>query len=309
MNISLLFKTASGLYTYQNELLSFSFRKDAYLPYTVLNAKLRCSSDIPKNSCEVSLYIGNKLLHHGTIDTLTETLSGGTSIASFSSRGFTSMLDQNQIEPGLKFNISFNQLMDSFYPLPYITHENNSDSSGYIYVDKNSTMWDSIVNLAYRQCGRYPYIRDDNCVRITPVPQPAVFSYNNSQLLSVGSEISGKRLISHFHMANMSGEYGEYELEDTDVVNAKIVRHHYLDLDMEFLRDPQDALLFRDKYAFRARKRFFCSYSGYNGEDISDIVTFQNIISQRIAAVSVRGSQRGVITEISVYEDKFPRDP
>lgn len=59
----------------------------------------------------------------------------------------------------MKIGISINKLMNSFYTLPNITHEDNSDESNYIYVGKNSTMWDGIVNLAYRFSGRYPFIK------------------------------------------------------------------------------------------------------------------------------------------------------
>ena len=78
------------------------------------------------------------------------------------------------------------------------------------------------------------------------------------------------------------------------------------DLDMRFLYSPQQALTYRDKYDFRGAERVFCSYCGYSGEDLSDMVSFGNITAERIAEVSINGSSRGVFTEISVYRDKFP---
>ena len=86
------------------------------------------------------------------------------------SRGFTSLLCQNQIEPGLKTNISFNSLMDVYYTLPYVTHEDNSDTGNYIYVKDNSNMWDGVVNLSYKLYGNYPFIREKVQIDVKEVP-------------------------------------------------------------------------------------------------------------------------------------------
>lgn len=306
MNVYLLIKNVDGTEIRENDILYFSFRKDAYLPYTMLSARILTSFDSFLNATEIKFYIGEKLVHHGLIDTIETTNSGGSKISSIVSRGFTSLLCQNQIEPGLKIGISINKLMNSFYILPNITHEDNSDESNYIYVGKNSTMWDSIVNLAYRFSGRYPFIRDTNCVRITPVGEPINFSYNDSQLLSIGSGLNQKRLLSHLHMSDIEGSYGQFEFTDTEAVEANIIRHKFFEMDQEFLNDPETALIYHNKYDSRAKRRFFCRYSGYNGEDLSDLITFSGISSERISAVSIKGSKRGIFTELSVYHDKFP---
>jgi hypothetical protein len=75
---------------------------------------------------------------------------------------------------------------------------------------------------------------------------------------------------------------------------------------MRFLYDPQQALVYRDKYDFRGREREFCSYSGYHGEDLCDLVSFGSVNRQHIGSVDVRGSSRGIFTEVGVYTDKFP---
>lgn len=307
MTSYIVVRNTDGTEIREEAILSFAFKKDAYLPYTMLNARICADSQKFINAAEILFYIGEKLVHHGLIDTLTVTVSGGSNIMSLISRGFTSLLCQNQIEPGLKTGVSINNLMDSFYALPYVTHEDNSDQSSYIYVKNNSTMWDGIVNLSYKHYGTYPFIRDTNCVRMTPVSTPSEFRYDNPQLLSTGTSITGRRLVSHFHMPNLMDEYGEFELEDADVTAEKIVRHKFIELDRQFLHDPQQALIYRDKYAARGWRRLFCSYCGYNGEDLSDIISFEEVVSERIAAVEINGSSSGIVTEISVYHDKFPR--
>ncbi len=305
MNVSISLKTMNGSVVSSDKVLSFGFAKDVYKAYSTLNAAFVISGADPAQIAEASLIIDGYTLHHGLIDSLTVTRSGGCDIAVLSSRGFTSLLCQNQLEPGVKYGISLNELMDDFYPLPYVTHENNTDTSSYIYVEKNTTMWENIVNLTYKLTGGYPYIRGTNCVRITQFPTPQSFSYSVDQLLTSGSAVTGKRLVSDFHMADLAGDYGNYDYEDADVIAAKIVRHKYFDLDMQFLRDPAQALVYHDKDAFRGRSRLFCSYSGYNGEDLSDVVSFGSVSAERITSINVSGSSSGVITELSVYHDKF----
>lgn len=289
----------------EDKLLSFSFRKDAYLPYTMLSGRVVSGERLFADAAEIFLCVEGFTVHHGLIDQLTAETSAGMTVTSFVSRGFTSLLCQNQIEPGMKTGVSINSLMDSFYTLPYVTHENNSDTSSYIYVTNHSSMWDGVVDLSYKLCGTYPYIRGDNCVRITAYPAPESFIYTDSQLLSTGSGISGRRLTSHFHMADIQGQYGTYELTDNDVIAQKIIRHKYFELDMEFLSDPQQALTYRDKYACRGWKRLYCKHIGYNGEDLSDTVTFTGVTAERIKAVSITGNSSGITTELSVYHDKF----
>ena len=304
MSTYIIIKNIDGSELREENLLSFSFKKDVYLPYTTLNATICIDTDNIDNGAEIFFYASDKLVHHGLIDTMTVTFSGGSNIFTVASRGFTSLLCQNQIEPGLKFNVSINNLMDS-YAMPYVTHEDNSDTGSYIYVKNNSSIWEGVVNLSYKHYGMYPYIRGTNCVRMSAEANPNTFSYDNSQLLSIGSSVTCRRFISHFHMADINKVYGNYEFEDTDVSQHKIVRHKYFELDMQFLQDPPDALQYHDKYSSRGWKQKFCTYSGYNGEDLSDIISFGNIVSERISEVEIKGNSNGIITKISVYHDKF----
>ncbi|MDE6092092.1 MAG: hypothetical protein K2F73_04310 [Ruminococcus sp.] len=304
MNAYVVLKNTKGFETAFEKLISFTFRKDIYQPYTSFGAKILCDFYKLETISEVMFFIDGKLIHHGLADNITVTTSGGSDIISVSSRSFTSMLIQNQMQPGLKTNISINKLMSSFYALPYVTHEDNSETS-YIYVKNNSNMWDGIVNLSYKICGTYPYIRETNCVRVTPFENPSEFLYTDSQILSKGVSIAGRKLMSHFHMSNINEEFGEFDLEDSSVIAQNIIRHRFFDLDRQFLYNPQQALEYRSKFASRAKERIFCTYSGYNGEDLSDLATFGYASAERIGAVAITGSSDGIITEISTYRDKF----
>lgn len=298
-------KNAAGILTEVGDVLSFSFSKELYTPYSTLTARILSSYEISGSTAEIFLTIDGHTVHHGLIDSIKSERKGGCSFINISSRGFTSLLCQNQIEPGLKMNISFNMLMEDFYTLPYVTHENDSDNSGYIYVRPNTSMWDAAANLAYKRRGTYPYIRGTNTVMLSPVQVPETFDLSGEKLISAGKEYIGSRLASDYHMADINGDYGSFDLHDSDVSDLKIVRHKYFDLDMRFLYSPQLALVYRDKYDFRGRERVFCSYSGYRGEDLCDLVSFGSISSQRIGSVSVRGNSKGIFTEVGVYTDKF----
>lgn len=303
----LLVVHSDGIAVEEENLISFSFKKDAYTPYTTLTVRAESDSASFLTASEIKFYVKGKLVHHGLIDRLTAEISGGSKIMTLISRGFTSLLCQNQIEPGLKTEVSINNLMDSFYTLPHVTHENNSDRSSYIYVKNNTSMWESVVSLSYKHCGTYPYIRGTNCVRITPIADPTAFAYENDELISTGEVLTTRRLASHFHMADINGAFGEFELVDPDVTALGIVRHKFFELDKRFLNEPSEAVAFRDKYDGRAFKQRFCVYRGYNGEDISDTISFKGVNAERIAAVEISGSRGGVTTKISVYYDKFPR--
>ncbi|MDE5582916.1 MAG: hypothetical protein K2J08_04350 [Ruminococcus sp.] len=307
MNITLVLKNSDGTETEFDKILSFAFRKDIYQPYTSLSVKTSAETFSPENISEVKFFIDGRLIHHGLSDNITFTKISGGAVVSVSSRGFTSMLIQNQIATGLKSNISINTLMDGFYSLPYVTHEDNSKTS-YIFVKSSSSMWDGIVNLSYKVCGTYPYIRGTNCVRMTAFENPSAFAYQDSEIISRGISETGRKLVSHFHMSDIEGNFGEFEIEDNDVKSLNIVRHRFIELDRQFLYNPQQALEYRSAYASRGRKRIFCTYSGYRGEDLYDTADFGSVSGERIGAVIISGNGSGVVTEISVYRDKFLSD-
>ena len=304
MNVNVIFKNTDNSEIVFDKIISFSFRKDIYQSYTSFGAKIYGEISNPENVSEIIFKIKEKTIHHGLPDNISVEISGGSSVISVSSRGFTSLLIQNQIESGLKTDISINSLMESYYNLPYVTHENNNEKS-YIYVKSNSNMWDGIVNLSYKIHGTYPYIRDTNCIRMTDFENPVLFEYNDSDIISWGISTAEQKLISHFHMSNIGGSFGEFEFSDNDIISHNIVRHRFFELDRQFLYNPQQALEYRSAYSSRARKKVFCTYNGYNGEDLSDIITFNTIENMRIGFVNITGNSSGIITETGIYKDKF----
>ncbi len=305
MNARLVFIFTDSSTTESYKPLSFTFRKSSYLPYTQMKARAVIGTTELMSVSEVKLFVNDKLVHYGLIDTLSVSKVNGDSIVNVTSRSFTSLLCQNQIEPGMKTGVSINDLMDSFYDFPHVTHENNSDTSSYIFVKNNSTMWDALVNLSYKLCGTYPYIRGTNCINITAVSSPTRFTFADSEITETGTELDLRNTASDFHMSDINGEFGSYELTDTSIAARSIVRHKFFELDKQFLSDPQSALVYRDKYRCRALRRRFIRYCGYRGEDLSDSVTFGSVVGRRIDSVEINGSDKGIFTKLSVYYDKF----
>lgn len=297
-------KTDSSSYE-ELKVISFSFKKNLYTSYTTLSVSFIADNSDYSSVCEIMLTIDNHTVHHGLIDSFEVFEKNGVKMGKAVSRGFTSLLLQNQIEPGLKSNISLNSLIDSYYNLNYVTHEDNSNIENYIYVQGRSTMWDGVVTLAYKLCGTYPFIESTNCIRITPKPAPTHFSFSDSDIVSSGLIHDFSSLISNFDMPDIEGNYGTFTLEDSDTIAKKIVRHKYIDFDREFLYNPQEALVFRNKVAGKARFCRYIEYSGYSGEDLTDTVSFNSVDTKKIGLINIRGTGKGIFTKLGVYYDNF----
>lgn len=101
MIISVILKNTDGSEMTFDKILSFTFRKDAYQSYTSFGAKFYGDVSAPENISEILFKTDNKTIHHGLADNISVTTSVGGSLVSVSSRSFTSLLLQNQIETGL----------------------------------------------------------------------------------------------------------------------------------------------------------------------------------------------------------------
>ena len=286
------------------QVLTFRFEKEAYLPYTTLSASFLTTQVVEGEVTGVKLYIDSRLVHHGTSDTFETKRKGDCFHGKLTSRSFTSMLLQNQLEPGMYTHISLNRLMDGFVTIPNVTHEDSPDESGYIYVKYGSDQWDGIVNLCYKQQLTYPYIGGTNCVMFTPKTEPVQVTIDNSHQLESGHRSIDKRIVSDWHMADVDDAYGTFDLHVAAADSRGIVRHRYFELDRQYLYSPASALDFRAAYAGRGMKCDFCTYVGYSGEDLYDIASFGSITG-RICRIVVTGSRAGITTSLSIYHDYF----
>lgn len=288
------------------DCFSFYFEKESYTPYTSLNGTFYLNTAVA-NPKEVSFYIDEKKVHYGIINTIDFCVGlSGKLMVKLKSKGFTSMLTQNQLEPGLKANVSLNSLMDSFINIPNVTHEDNSNTQNYIYVKKNSSMWDSIANLSYKLMGTYPYIEGTNTVRISPKANPKNVSLNNEKMLSYGIINDYTKIISDYHMQDINGDYSIYNLSNPAAYSRNIIRHKHIDLDRQYLYSPQDALVYKIAHSMRGFFSYYGEYQGYSGEDLSDTLTISGIITNaRINRIEISGNAKGITTKCYTYFDSF----
>lgn len=291
-------------------ILSFKFTKDAYTPYTQLSAVFSTETTAftpfgsPSEYSEVIFYVDSYPVHEGIIDSFKIIKENGIEKGIVKSRGFTSLLLDNQLKPGLYMNVSIDKLMNNYYTLPKVTHE-QSTSENYIFVRNGSSMWDALVSLSYKVHGTYPYIKETNKVMMTAGTPQKNLVFDDDTLLNYGSEMKTFRIVSDFHMSDIDDTYDKYSYNNPEAAEKKIVRHRYFDLDRRFLYSPEQALLFRNALAMRGWKRKFCTYNGYQKEDLYDTVSFGDVQNGIIKSISITGDRNGVKTELSVYEDKF----
>ena len=228
-------------------------------------------------------------IHCGLLDNLILNSTLNYSHATISSKSFTSLLCQNQLEPKLMGNVSLNSLVDDFISIPEVSHEDNSESVNYIFVKNGSTLWDAVVNLNNKINGGHPYICNNNKIMISKKTNPLSVTLTNDSLTDFG--------------------YGfdtTYNLNNYDVSRFNIVRHKQIDLDRQYLSNPQDALIHKINYSMRGYYFCFGTYYGYSGEDIGDYINFPNAKpNSRVSKLEVTGSKGIVSTKVYAYYDNY----
>jgi hypothetical protein len=130
--------------------LSFVFEKEIFTPYTSLTAIL-CGTELPEDVVEIKFSLEGKDIHHGFVDSYRLTKRNGMFQGVITSRGFTALLTENQLPPGMYSNMTFNKLFDEYIAFPNVEHEDNSQSS-YIYVKRvrlYGTAW-QIFRIRFR---------------------------------------------------------------------------------------------------------------------------------------------------------------
>jgi hypothetical protein len=286
--------------------LKFSFKKDVYTPYTTMTATF--SYLCITNPKRIRLTIDGVMVHEGIIEHYQYEKNADGQTIKLKSKGYTSLLTQNEATPGLYSNITFNQLMETFLTIPNITHENNSSNSSYVYIEKNTDIWQAIASYCYKVFGRYPYISGTNTVTVTQKANPISFTKTTNEAYGWGMEYDYTNLLSHLHMADINGTYNTYNTADSSATQRNIYRHKHYDLDEQFLDNPATALQYKLKYSRRATQNAYCIYKGYDGEDLNDLFTLTGdglISNKRISAIEINGDSNNIMTKISAYQDSF----
>lgn len=289
-------------------LLTFQLKKNVYLPYTSFSVQLNTDSLSQFGTINrVVVQLGQRIYHEGSLEEMTVQNTANGTVLSLQSYGFTKLLLQNELEPGLYPNISLDHLFSHYDSFPStITWESNHDASNYIYIKENMTIWNGIVTLCYKLTQRYPYIRGSNQVCIHLPDSPRTLRVLPEQTLSYGTKRQYRKLISHFHMQDVDGSYNKYVLANNQALAVYQVRHKYITLDRSYLYDPQQALVFRSKQSQNGWFSRSVTMSGMLSFDLNDILTVQGQFEQAtISEILWQGTEKGITTTLSSYFDAF----
>lgn len=283
---------------------SFSFIKERYTPYTYLHLNFYNSYKFDFPTVYVSLYINDKLVHYGLVDTCEYICENNSHRNVVCSKGFTSLLAQNQMTPGMVSDISLNSLISDYYDLPEITCEDDAEIANYIFCKDGSTMWNAVENLTQKLYDTYPYIRGTNCVRMSEPDD--VITVTPTDIISRGTLRDYRRIISHYHMQDMMGEYGIYNCTNALAENCAIVRHKEIPLDKQFLNNPSLSLNHKVKYCMRGNSATYVEYLGYLGEDLRDRINYEGWLDNaEISKIEIYGNGKFIKTRVSAYFDEY----
>lgn len=295
--------------TIRDSIAAFTLEKEMYTPYSQLTAT--CYGTFPTDQFQsvyrVRMLLDDKELHFGTVEQLRLVRRNGISFVQFTSRGLTAMLLQNQLKPGLHTGMSLDGLMTDYYTFPQeITWESSTDASNYLYVKDNTSMWDGIANLSYKLYERYPFIYGANEIRMHLPENYEHYYGQDGTLLGAGMVTNQSRFYSDFYMADVDDDYGAFHETESEAVKRSIVRTRQLALDRQYLYDPQQALIFRRKFADRGLVSYYTDWIGAVGADLGDRLSYGNVLDGAVVThIRMTGNQKGIRTRLEAYLDAF----
>lgn len=288
----------------ETECLAVTLEREAYLPYAQMTAVFLSDGKEHSNVTAISLLHEEQEVFFGMTDSVHRYWKNGRAFVRVTSRSFTSVLAQNELVPGMHYDMTMQKLMTGFYSFPHVQYEDYA-GTGYIYVKDGSSMWDSIINFCYKLSGRHPFIHGST-VRLTPHPNAKNIVLPSDRVLEYGMEEDTTKLISMYHMADLGGNYDAYQLENPVAAAAQIVRHKQLLLDQQYLSEPENALLFRSLFSQRGCKARYLVYNGFGNEEITDKVSFGEFLTNAmICRVRMSFDGNGVKTKLWAYDDGF----
>lgn len=301
-NAVLTLKLSDGSLYSPDGIIGFKCRKERYTPYSQLDVAAVCGEHI-SDVLEVRFEIGGRVVHRGTMDNMTVTESGGNIRLRISSRGFSLMLSQNELEPGLLTGLSLNKLMTEKMCVPNVTWQDSADTVRYIYVKEHDSQWSAIVSLGLTLNGQYPYIYGTNEIRLTP-KSTAVTSVPQN-IFELGETGDYSKITSHYHMKDVNGDY-TYNYTDGFAEARGIIRHKYINFDKQFIALDDFGLQYRLNFTRRGCKSRFVSYIGWGGEELRDRIVFPDGERAEVSAVDICGNvKRGVFTRAACYYDRY----
>ena len=306
---SVEYELKDGDNIFTTNIVTMRYTKERYTPYTTFSGQTLVSSKPGDVIKSIALFRDGILMHYGLPDEVQWTYKNGISMVSFSSKGFSAALGQNQLTPGMYSNTTFEKLMNSTIALPHVSYEQLEKPINYVYIKDNDTMWGAAAAFARKYCKEYPYISGSNTVRVTKDTTLPVLDVPGDDIVSVSSGAGFSHIISHYHMRDVEGSYNTYNITDENAVDMDIIRHKHIAFDRQWLSDPDEAMKSRADYAARAAEYIKVCYNGYNGEDIRQAVNFsaQGVEAQgrEISRIELSASRKGTLTTLWCYGDEY----
>lgn len=301
-NAALKLKRSNGTYYTPAGLIGFKCRKERYTPYSSLDVTAVCkSTDSVSDVREVRLEIGGKAVHSGIMDNMTISENGGLKKIRITSRSFSSMLSQNELEPGLLAGITLNKLMAESMVVPNVTWQSSAESVRYIYVKEHDSQWTAIVNLGLTLNGQYPYIGGTNEVRLTQKSAAVLVPQN---VYEVGTTEDYSKMASHYHMKDVNGDYS-YNYTDGYAESRGIIRHKYINFDRQFLALADFGLQYKLNFSQRGCRSKFMRYFGWCGEELRSMVKFPDNTVAEVSVIEISGNaKKGIFTMTGCYYDR-----
>ncbi|WP_295091554.1 hypothetical protein [uncultured Ruminococcus sp.] len=283
--------------------LSFRLEKERYTPFTALTARFLTDSSDFGNPASVAFRLDDQLLHQGILDTLTVTKQKGIRTVEISSRGFTSLLMQNQMAAGMLTGVTLQSLMEQ-YAVPGVTYESGVTQTNYVWVKEGTSQWDAIVNYGYKYNRGYPYISGANEVRLTRKAAGSI-AIEGDALLAAGGLLDYTRMVSHIHMADAEGNPDAFSLENPEATARNISRHRQIPLDLQYAAEPEACLEQKLRYSMRGCSGDRAVYPGYHGEDLERHIILGSFAQGYISRLVITGAGGQIRTEVYLYRDKF----
>lgn len=295
-------KLSNGTYIVPDGIVGFKCRKERYTPYSSLDvAAVLESTDSISDVREVRLEINGNAVHSGIMDNMTFSESGGVKRLRITSRGFSSMLSQNELEPGLLAGITLNKLMSEKMVVPNVTWQSSAESVRYIYVKEHDSQWSAIVSLGLTLNGQYPYIGGTNEIRLTQRSNEVLIPQNVYEL---GSTEDYSKMASHYHMKDVNGDYS-YNYTDGYAENKGIIRHKYVNFDRQFLALADFGLQYRLNFSQRGCRCKFIRYLGWCGEELRSRIQFPDGTTAEASVIEITGNaKKGIFTMTGCYYDR-----
>lgn len=290
-----------------SDCVNLRFEKERYTPYTTASGVFVCGIKIPFIS-KVRLYIDGSPVHYGPVDSFEFFTENGISYVKFSSRGFSMGLGQNQPKPGINSSVNLESLISNNIQIPYVGYEHDTAVQNYIYVKESSSLWDAIVALGLKSVGNYPYIYDENTVRLSKHTCDAT-DLSSADIIKSAIGVNLSSVISDYHMKDTEGEYSFNYTNETAQL-YEIVRHKYINLDYQWLYSPDDGLKFKGNFSGKGIKYSFLKVQGYYKLDLRSEVILPEICGESFGTREVSGirvdySKSGFSTSLWFYDDAY----